>query len=85
MIPAHAATQKTRRGDVQVVQRVGRCALPDRERDPGGEGDDRETGDERFPRSGGREVDPERSRRATSSGRHGTPPRLSTGSVPSFT
>ena len=60
MIPAHAATQKTRRPAMcEVVQGVGRPPLADHERDPGGEGDDREAGDEGSLVRHGREVDPE--------------------------
>ena len=46
-------------GDVQVVQGVRRSPLADHERDPGREGDDRETGDEGSLVRHGREVDRE--------------------------
>ena len=58
MIPAHAATQNVRpAGDVEVVERVLRPALPDEEGDQRGERDDREADRQRALVRDGREVD----------------------------
>ena len=84
MIPAHAATQNGGRAAIcEVVERVPRSPLPQEEEDERDERDDREHDRQRRRVRDGAKLMPRISAPTSTSDR--SPPRLSTGSVPSFT